>query len=220
MGWIFILSFVGIVGVVFALCTWLDKKETEKIRAVANEMGLTVSPEHDTFLNLPAPPLKLFHLGRQRTDSNCASGTIEDIAFYLFNYSYTISAGKNSSTRTQTVAAFQVPGADVPAMNIEPENFLHRIGEFFKMQDIDFSQFPNFSDKFLVQGEDEPAIREFFTQDIVDFFVARPNTNVQAAGEWIIVFEASKKRKPDEWPTMLSESFEVCTAMANRSIEV
>ena len=52
-----------------------------------------------------------------------------------------------------------------------PEKWYHRVGTYFGMQDIDFVEYPAFSQNYLLRGDDEDYIRHHFNHPaLVSFF--------------------------------------------------
>ena len=76
----------------------------------------------------------------------------------IFDYSYTVGSGKNSTTHTQTVVAFQTPHLMIPYFALYPESFFSFIGEMFGFSDIDFHTHPVFSKNFKLTGREEMPI--------------------------------------------------------------
>jgi hypothetical protein len=82
-----------------------------------------------------------------------------------------ISTGKSSHTYRQTVYFRYSKELALPHFVMVPEKWYHRIGTHLGMQDIDFAQYPKFSQNYLLQGEDEDYIRYHFDNpQLVKFF--------------------------------------------------
>lgn len=149
------------------------------------------------------PMLKHFKLFRQGTAKK-----IDNIfhqmdewmeeKIYLFDYKYTISTGKSSQTFRQNVFFVSSKHLGIPAFRLKPENILHKIGTLLGMQDIDFETFPQFSKKYLLQGEDEDIIRSFFGENLLHFFSEKSNLHVEAVGYYFIVYYYNKLLSPPE----------------------
>lgn len=89
----------------------------------------------------------------------------------VFDYTYTISTGKSSTTYRQTVYFRYSKLLALPHFVMVPEKWYHRIGTYFGMQDIDFVEYPAFSHNYLLQGEDEDYIRYHFDHpEMIKFF--------------------------------------------------
>ena len=96
----------------------------------------------------------------------------DDLGFTCaFDYIYTISTGKSSHTFRQTVYFRYSKALALPHFIMVPEKWYHRIGTYFGMQDIDFVEYPTFSQNYLLRGEDEDYIRYHFDHpEMIRFF--------------------------------------------------
>ena len=89
----------------------------------------------------------------------------------VFDYSYTISSNNSSRTYRQTVYFRYSKALALPHFVMVPEKWYHRIGTYFGMQDIDFVEYPEFSQHYLLQGDDEDYIRHHFNHpELIRFF--------------------------------------------------
>ncbi len=115
---------------------------------------------------------KLFRKGRHHKVTPIIIHESDDLGFTCaFDYIYTISSGKSSHTYRQTVYFRYSKALALPHFVMVPEKWYHRIGTYFGMQDIDFVQYPTFSQNYLLQGSDEDYIRYHFDNpDLVRFF--------------------------------------------------
>ena len=96
----------------------------------------------------------------------------DDLEFTcMFDYAYTISTGKSSVTYSQTVYFRYSKSLALPHFVMVPEKWYHRIGTYFGMQDIDFIEYPEFSQNYLLRGADEDYIRYHFNHpEMIRFF--------------------------------------------------
>ena len=89
----------------------------------------------------------------------------------VFDYAYTISSNNSSKTYRQTVYFRYSKSLALPHFVMVPEKWYHKVGTYFGMQDIDFVEYPTFSQNYLLQGSDEDYIRHHFNHpDLVKFF--------------------------------------------------
>lgn len=77
---------------------------------------------------------------------------------------YTRSTGKHSTTYTRLRAPYRNPRG--VRFSVSPENFFHGIGKAFGMQDVQLG-FPEFDARWIVQGNDEQALRRIFGSESV-----------------------------------------------------
>jgi hypothetical protein len=209
-----IYAMVGVVvliGAIIALGLVYESKRRKALLAIAEAMGLKFEQKADHVLNLEFTQLGLFTMGHARKASNLLSGAIEDIDLFIFDYQYTIGGGRNSSTPMQTVAVFGVRERDLPAFEMRPEGWCHRIGQVFGYQDIDFDEHPAFSKQYLLRGGDEQAIRRVFTPELIEYLEQRDPISVEASGSFVMVYRPGKRVKPDHLAAFIETAFEVAT---------
>lgn len=156
-----IAGFIVLAGVLIYFSKIQAKKRTE---------GLT-----EFFLNLSfrnveqyeIPSFKMTSRGRSRRRYNNFEGRAAGLDISVFDYRYTTGSGKNSSTHTNTIA---MTNANLPYFILSREGFFEKIADKFTNRDIDFHDYPEFSDKYVLKGEDEQAVREVFTPETLNFF--------------------------------------------------
>ena len=207
-----------IVVVVLAIVTAvvMEKRRREGLRRVADELGLDFQEK------LPGPPgpglgrLHLFNVGHTRRAKNALSGRYGNADVVLFDYRYSTGHGKHRRTHHQTVAAFRLPEARLPLFALRPENVFHKIGSALGYQDIDFDRFPDFSSSYLLRGENEPAVRELFNDNLLMFFENRTGLCVEGGDDWLVVYRSRRRLGPQRVSAVLDETFEVRGVFAKR----
>ena len=78
------------------------------------------------------------------------------------------------------------------------EKIFDRVMAFTGYKDIDFKMYPDFSKKFLLMGNNEPEIREFFTDEVIRFFENHQIYHLESNGEALIIFDKIKLARTDE----------------------
>ena len=69
---------------------------------------------------------------------------------------------------------------------------------FTGYKDIDFTMYPDFSNKFLLTGNNEEKIRYFFTDEIIRFFENQQIYHIESNGKALIIFDKIKLARTDE----------------------
>jgi hypothetical protein len=174
----------------------LDKKSnrTDWIRDYAVSRGMEFR-DKDTFRMITyLRGFGLFRQGGRRRISNICiyKSDLYEYQFRTFDYEYTISTGKTSRTYRQTVFMAMSKETGMPGFRLQPENVFHRIGSFLGMQDIDFENFPGFSKSYLLRGEEEDLIRDYFTDDILHYFSEEPGWHLEALNFYFILYKNDK----------------------------
>ena len=204
-----ILVIGAVIGGIFVVSHLQDKKRTEKLRQVADEMGLPFYPQGDDSLIGQLSNFPLFSEGRSKKIKNMLHGETSEVEVGIFDFRYTTGSGKSSHTHKQSVAYFRSPDLDFPDFALRPEHLFHRIGGVFGYQDIDFESHPRFSKSYLLRGNSEHKIRQLFNDEILAFFERQTGLSVEGNGERLIFYRASKRVKPEEVRSFFEEGFRV-----------
>ena len=195
-------------GIMFAAHKF-EQARREKLKAVAGEMGLEFHPHGDPTVQKAVGQLRLFNKGHSRKTQNMLCGRTDDIELAIFGYRYRTGGGKNQQTHKQTVISFRSPHLTLPAFELRPEHLFHKIGQAFGFKDIDIKSHPVFSKRYLLRGQDEAAIRDFFSPDILEFFEAQNGVSVEAANDRLIFYRSGQRIKPDKVRSFMEEGFRV-----------
>src|ERR1051325_212303 len=196
-----IAIFVAVTLLVIGLTLYRRKRErerTEALRSAVTMLGwqFMETPPMNWIPNLEK--FSLFNSGHSKEIRNMMYGEIEGVKSALFDYRYVTGSGKNRQEHNQSVVYFEPRDLNVPFFSLRPENVFHKLATAFGYQDIDFGQRPLFSSKYLLRGADEPAIRNAFTETILSFSEANPETSPAGGGNHLFIFRAANRAEPHE----------------------
>jgi len=109
-----------------------------------------------------------------------------------------------------TVQIVRLP-SPIPRFIIDKEGLfdqvLERVRAFSRSnRDIDFMRHPGFSRKFHLSGGDEDAIRDFFTDDLIDFLKDNEIHHIESTGEALMIFQYVHIARTEEVQNILSFS--------------
>ena len=183
-----------------------QKERSAALRQVAGRLHMDFSEKDEWGLQSFLKGFELFKKGGHRRITNLMSkstGLLEE-KIHLFDYKYIISTGNSSRTFRQSVFFVQSKNLGLPEMLLMPEKFFHKIGSLLGMQDIDFVEWPEFSHKFLVQG-DEWRIRRTMTEELTRFFLVEKNWCLESVGYFLIFYRKNKLVKPGEINSLFSK---------------
>ncbi len=206
---IIILVAVTIIGIIY-LVARAEKKRTENLKNQAHMMGLSFSDKtpDDFISNLSE--FKLFTKGHSKKAYNIIEGNAQGIQYSIFDYKYTVGAGKSSQTPTQTVFSAKKENLKLPKFSMTPEYFYHKIGDLLGSKDIDFADKPIFSKKYILKGDDETTIRNTFKEEILSFFERKKEKiAIEANNSKMIIYTPSKNIKPKELTKFKDESLKI-----------
>jgi len=117
-----------------------------------------------------------------------------------------------------TVQVIRLPDT-IPKFIIDKEGLFdkifHRVKVFSgSIIDVNFMKHSGFSGNFQLSGEDEDAIRAFFTDDLIRFLEQNEIHHIESNGEALMIFNYLHIARTDEVPKMLTFSSNLLKNMA------
>jgi len=122
---------------------------------------------------------------------NIVSGTYENVRLIYSEIIYDRSL-ETASADSQLSALVINPPSEIPIFILEKEGFFEKVTDLAYRTDIDFKSYPEFSDKFLLKGPNEPAIRNFFHPGIIRKIEQYPHFHIESNGEALILHRFDK----------------------------
>ena len=187
----------------------MEKRRTEAWRQAADEMGFAFDPKPGKAFLSRFPAFNLLSQGSSRTVKNLIQGKALGLELDIFDYAYTTGSGKNRHTWLQTVLAFEIDGSELPTFSLRPESIIHKIGQWFGYQDIDFESHPRFSRKYLLRGQREDAIRELFQDHVLEYYESSPGCCTEGSGNRLLYYRASQRIAPANVRAFMEDGFRV-----------
>lgn len=112
--------------------------------------------------------------------------------FNIFDYAYTVSTGKSSVTYEFTVFFANSKFLGLPEFKMKPENFGHKLMALLGWNDINFEEYPIFSNKYHLTGSDEYYIRHRFNDNVLKFFSKASGWTVEAVNYYLVFYSWNK----------------------------
>ena len=143
---------------------------------------------------------QLFRRGHSRKITNLLYRQIGmlETEIHVFDYRYVISSNNSRRVFKQTVFFVHSKKLGLPQFLLKPENFFHKIGQLLGMQDIDFEQYPKFSDQYLLRGADEDYIRASFPDEALQFFTIEKNWSLEGLNYYLIFYQKNRLLLPSQ----------------------
>ena len=150
--------------------------------------------------------LKNFHFFEIRPiehKSNCLKGSFKDlgVSWEIADVTFSEGAAFTAETFNTTLMIMKL-NKKIPIFTMEKEGVLEKIFDrmmaYTGYKDIDFEMYPNFSNKFLIMGNNETEIRSFFTDEIIRFFEDHQIYHLESSGDALIIFDKIKLARTDE----------------------
>jgi hypothetical protein len=211
-----------VIGVIIYFSWLYEKKRTEALQALADEMGFAFSKGCDSTTIGGFGSFQLFDMGRGKTFANHLHGQSSDLDMHIFDYSYTTGSGKNKTTTNQTVLCFTLPDQALPTFYLRPEHFFDSVSGWFGYHDIDFDTHPLFSKKYMLKGQDEAAIRQIFDHEVLEHFEAglKDPLSAEASGSRIMIYRSGKRIGADQVRPLMEEGFRLLGLLRARAKQI
>lgn len=189
----------------------------KRLRNLATEKDY----EYSSLVDWNTIYLKKFHFFEIRPIErkyNCLKGTFEDLNVSWEIADVTFNEGQAFTAETfNTTLMILKLNKKIPVFTMEKEAVLEklfdRVMAFTGYKDIDFEMYPDFSNKFLLMGNNESEIRSFFTDEIVRFFENNQIYHLESNGEAIIIFDKIKLARTDETIAFIDYAKELATLL-------
>ena len=196
---------IGIIGgaLVFVLIIRfimqkIARKRMLAMRTVAKQLGWTFFAEAPLTYIHDVENFPLFNEGHGKKLLNLMTGEANGIKVSVFDYEYKTGGGKNVTVHRHSVVYLEPANLNLPYFSLGPEGLLTKIGAAFGYEDIDFGQRPEFSRKFVLRGEDEPAIRRVFNDRLLSFYEGRIGMSTEAGGNQVFLYRTRQEFQPFE----------------------
>jgi hypothetical protein len=121
----------------------------------------------------------------------------------------THGAGAAQDDTTITVVHVSDLFFDVPDFALEPEALWTKFSELSFGRDIDFADYPVFSGKYYLRGDDEQAVCQFFTGELIQFLQTHDPVHIESHRGKLLVYTKRGEAETSEVESLVEfvESF-------------
>jgi hypothetical protein len=195
---IFITAMIGLIAAI-AIYSWQKEKDrTLALQKTASQLGWSFMATAPLNMISFLERFALFNQGHGKQIKNFMYGEANGIKAAVFDYLYVTGSGKNRQTHSQSVVYLEPTYLTLPYFSLRPENFLLKIFAALGYQDIDFGQRPVFSKQYILRGNDEPAIRRAFTDQLLNFYETYGGTSTDGGGNQLFLYRGNHRFQPQE----------------------
>ncbi len=182
---------------VFSIKRARDRARQKAMEQLALHLGMIFSTDDSYGL---LPQLKGFELFRRERRwlgsagriKNVLRSTVGETEVFLFDYSYVVSTGKSARRITQTIFFANNKNWYLPNFRLKPENWYGKVLAAFDKSDINFSESPEFSNRFWLSGEFESLIRKKFSPTVQQFLVESPPAHLEGNNYYLLAYKPRK----------------------------
>lgn len=207
------LAIPAFAGFMLLVVGVLALKRDRDIKALAGALGLQFAKRRA--YDLEDTGLGVLTSGGDRDISNHISGlNAAGAAARFFDLKFRVGAGRGGSTYRLTVALFEFPRPLFPAFTLRQEGVFDRVGEAAGWEDIDIPGAEEFSGRYRLSGEDEAAIRAFWTPSRLASFSLPSGSKAEARGKYLALYKYQVKVDGRTYPAFMEEAKSAAAALA------
>ncbi|EKD81652.1 MAG: hypothetical protein ACD_39C01707G0002 [uncultured bacterium] len=194
----------------FAALFYQEKKRVEAIMAMAPRMGFTYKKVDESCRGSHLF-LELFNEGEAQRFANVLEGVRNGVKVTMGEYDVRFGSGKGSVHKPKTICVIEDTALALPHFSLYTQHKLAaKIGAALGMQDINFSDDKKFSDAFILQGDNETEIRNFFDEKIRKAFMKFTGNEIQMeAYKNTLVVHRGATIDAQQWSPLLKDAFTI-----------
>lgn len=195
----------------------LSPRQVE-MKKMATSMEWTYRPE----VEWEVYDLQNFHFFETRPieyKTNVITGAYEKTGIQWELSDITFDEGALMATEVYhtTIQVVQMPGR-IPEFTLEAEGLFEKIFDRVKYlprdKDIDFKDHSKFSSQFLLKGDDDKGIREFFLRDhVIEYLENEDVYHIESDGRALLIFKSLRYARLNEIEKMLAFTDELMTRL-------
>jgi MFS superfamily sulfate permease-like transporter len=112
----------------------------------------------------------------------------------------TLTEGARQDRQDTHITVIHVSESEViiPDFALEPERLLTKLFEGVAGKDLDFPAHPEFSKKYYLRGQQEAAVRDFFTEPLIHFLENREELHIECHRNRLIFYKKRDLLEPSE----------------------
>ncbi|EKD82963.1 MAG: hypothetical protein ACD_39C00976G0002 [uncultured bacterium] len=224
MNWL--LENMEVITVVFFACAvfgslaaifYQEKKRIDSIIAMAPRMGLTYKKLDNAFRD-SHQFLELFSEGEAHHFANVLLGERNGVKITMGEYDVRFGSQKGGIHRPKTICVIEDSALNLPMFALRSQHKLSaKVGAMMGEQDINFSDDKKFSDAFILQGEVEKDVRNFFDERLRKAFMKFAGNEMHMeAGKNALVAHRSRIIDAQQWSALLKDAFSAYEAIKSQ----
>jgi len=149
-----------VVGIIWTRAS--EQKRSDELTLFFERLSLAKVGRDDI------PKFEITSRGGSKKRFNNFQGEAFGLELCFFDYEYTVGGVDDDDTYTSTVG---MTSAELPVFQLSKEGLFDRIADVFTGSDIDFTDHEQFSNRYVLKGCDEHAVRKLFMPEVLDFFI-------------------------------------------------
>ncbi len=167
----------------------LDTSREKQLKALAKKIDFKYYPHTPDSSNIPLRN-DVAHI-QIKYEANILMGNSHDCQYRISDISFNEMTGMKAGIAQLTILAISNLPFSIPVFTMSAEGLMDKFWEltFIKTTDIDFTNFPTLSKKYLLQGINETDIRAFFQPSILQYLESNTIYHIESTGHKLIIYK-------------------------------
>lgn len=192
--WILICLAILGAALLIAWINVLRNKRCSQISQLARSQTFDYIRQKSNISDILSPHIKAF--GQNHSVANHVRGNFNEIDFVIYDCSYRQGSGGHFQFCESTIFKLDVQN-QIPAFFIHPEGIMDRFMDIFEHEDIDYSNFPRFSETFVLKAEEPKQIRHYLNDQRIEFIESWDQISIESTGQAVFFYVSNKKQDPE-----------------------
>lgn len=142
------------------------------------------------------PFFELYQLGSSRTIRPAIIGLDGNgTKWYLLDYRYTVSSGKNSHTYQYSVVVARV-GMQFPKMSLTLQHFLHSVGKMLGAREVEVES-EEFNKRYYVKTSDPKLALDLLHPQMIEYLLSQEPLEWHFSGPYVMIAVLGKATVQD-----------------------
>lgn len=161
-------------------------------------------------------PLSFYSYLRFSQDiRNLIKKKTRDHELWIFDHGFTFTYGgiTHSIYVAHTVLYICCDNLDLPHFNLSPEKYIDGMESH---DPVEFKAFPQFGDKYMLKSENESALREIFSNEVISFFSSKYSFSVEGKGNSLVIYKRDRLIDPERLEDLTKCGQEILNLLTNQ----
>lgn len=192
--------------------SYQEDKRLERLGPLATKLGLT----YEAFEARPDPRLlgrlqgfRLLQDGYQPSVSHVMRGERGRWAVTLFDHHYSEVIWNRRYHYTQTALLLESSGLRIPTFRLRPRTLAQRGAYILGGREFRLEHSPEFFRRFVLEGSDAAALRDFFTPDLLTYLTPLTGLALEGSDHRLLLYRPQRILNPDTIPQMLNAAIAI-----------
>lgn len=205
-----------VIGALLGVPRLIEGRRQKAYAAFCPTRGYQYVPERRNVTAAYADVVGMFKDGANQGWRDEISGQFNGRPFTAFEYQYTTGSGRSRTVLlSRAMIHWQLAGVSLPRFALVPAStYLFRIGRDPK--DVDFPEDEAFAKAYLLNGEEQAAIRGLFTAELRATLTAMPGQFLAARATELFWWQERRLPPPEEFDAFLNAGTQVVELLVRR----